>query len=58
MSTGSDPQPRRARAATRTHRLKIAAAGRSCPDCGYPRAEAPMVDASDRLLSGEVSAAG
>ncbi|CAG0934277.1 hypothetical protein PLCT1_02661 [Planctomycetaceae bacterium] len=26
-----------------------------CPDCGYPRAEAPMVEASDWLMSGEVT---
>jgi hypothetical protein len=26
-----------------------------CPDCGYPRAEVPMSDPSDRLPSGEVA---
>ena len=26
-----------------------------CPDCGYPRAEAPMIDASDWLMSGEAA---
>ncbi len=26
-----------------------------CPDCGYPRTEVPMLEASDWLMSGEAA---